>query len=658
MRIPHSYVGIGHRCERCHGKRHQHSSGAIIGIDGEGLGRDPHRYVYLCAADECRVWDIERQNGISTELALDFILGLPTHAKIFGFAFKGYDLTMILKDLPDDLLYKLHREALREREVNDRLITIPIEWEGFQINMQNRKFSVSRAKRKAVIWDIFGFYGKKFTGALADWKVGTAEELAEIERMKNVRAELDQRPFDEVKAYCQSECKKLSILGKRLVQAHKDAGLELKAFHGAGSTASVILKRNSIGERRGVYPSEMRDPMARAFFGGRPENSVIGRVEGEIYGYDVSSAYPYQCALLACLECGNWRKLRNPKDRDIRGAAYALCHWESEPFDSGQWGFLPVRSDEGTIAFPHGARGGWCWKPEAVKAQALNPRLVFNEAWLYHTNCDHKPFAEIPSLYKERLKLGKDGAGLVIKLGLNSVYGKLAQSQGKSPPFQSWVWAGTITSGTRSQLLDAIALGGNDVLGVATDGVWSRRRLSLPKPLDTGTFDTPKPLGGWEEKGPFTNGMFFARPGVYFPLNPTEEQLAEVRGRGLGKRVVYDRWRDIVDAFDRGEPGVTLDNVTRFVGAKSGVSFGPKSGYTRSPEFGQWIDRPITLKFDPRHKRVRRRDDNSLECWGYLDFESAPYKKAVASTALEGELENREILDEQPDGDIVYETSR
>jgi len=85
---------------------------------------------------------------------------------------------------------------------------------------------------------------------------------------------------------------------------------------------------------------------------------------------------------------------------------------------------------------------------------------------------------------------------------------------------------------------------------LATDGVWSRERLALPSPRDTGTGDLSKPLGGWEEKS-FPEGVFAVRPGIYFPLAPTEEALKEVRARGLGKKVLYEQWPRIVDALER-----------------------------------------------------------------------------------------------------------
>src|SRR5690348_17906092 len=57
--------------------------------------------------------------------------------------------------------------------------------------------------------------------------------------------------------------------------------------------------------------------------------------------------------------------------------------------------------------------------------------------------------------YTTLFRSGKDGAGIVLKLGTNSTYGKTAQSVG-SAPFRSWIWAGNITSGTRAQLLRAM----------------------------------------------------------------------------------------------------------------------------------------------------------------------------------------------------------
>ncbi len=70
----------------------------IIGIDGEGQGRFPHRYTYLAASNDIREWSVENQRGLKTVQCLDFILGLPDNALVVGFSF-GYDLTKILATL-------------------------------------------------------------------------------------------------------------------------------------------------------------------------------------------------------------------------------------------------------------------------------------------------------------------------------------------------------------------------------------------------------------------------------------------------------------------------------------------------------------------------------------------------------------------------------
>ena len=85
-------------------------SARIIGIDGEGQGRLPHRYTYLAACDEAGVkWSVANSARLTTVECLDFILDLPRRSLIFGYAFL-YDLTKILQDLPDRLLYLLFHE--------------------------------------------------------------------------------------------------------------------------------------------------------------------------------------------------------------------------------------------------------------------------------------------------------------------------------------------------------------------------------------------------------------------------------------------------------------------------------------------------------------------------------------------------------------------
>src|SRR5205823_4313064 len=87
-------------------------------------------------------------------------------------------------------------------------------------------------------------------------------------------------------------------------------------------------------------------------------------------------------------------------------------------------------------------------------------------------------------IYAERARLKQSGHGgeKVLKLGLNSIYGKLAQGlgyKGKAPPYQSYLWAGMITAGTRAQILNLATLAPEGLVMVATDGIFFDREIPV-----------------------------------------------------------------------------------------------------------------------------------------------------------------------------------
>lgn len=651
--LAHKPVGDSPICSKCGYPAFKHRPHKyeptpikIIGVDGEGQGRGPHRYTFLAGVNESgKRFSVSDSQGLSTHAALDFFLRLPQDNLVLGYSL-GYDWTKILTDLDNDSLYTLTHEETRQFMREGRVLYHPVNWGGFQLNYVNGRMSIRQLKRRVTIWDVWRFFQGKFTSALKDWEVATKEEIAEIERMKGKRSEFDKLDNRQVEEYCFDECLKLTRLARKLITAHKDAGLELTSYYGAGSTASVYLKTIGVKQYRGVIPDDMRRPIAQAFFGGRFENSIIGPVKGTVYNYDIASAYPYQTTFLACLKCGVWTHPKAPTPN----ARFRLCHWRIDKPLTKAWGLLPMRSKIGAIAFP--LRGeGWCWAQEFDAAKRVNPYVKLLECWEYHTPCDHKPFESVPTYYIERVKLGKDAKGTVIKLGLNSIYGKLAQSKGINPPYQSWIWAGNITSGTRAQLLDAfIGLDPWALLMMATDGIWSTSRLKLPRPLKTGTEMLSKPLGVWEEKE-FKQGVFAVRPGIYFPLNPTEEQMKEVRARGLGKRVLYEQWPTIVNAWTNGESSCEVGSMQRFVGMKTALSKSAAS-INRSSDYGEWIPHSIRVQFNPAPKREKVVTNNRLACWEKFEFESEPYEAALKSPEAEMMRLAELIAEEQPDADF------
>jgi hypothetical protein len=656
-----------HRIRSPEAKRRNNAKVVYLGIDGEGQGRIVHKYVLLAASDETgkRSWHVENPNGLTTVQCLEFILSLGTNrAKLFSFAF-NYDLTKILEDVDDESLYLLFRPELRQRSKKwQKFGPWPIKWNGYRLNLQGTKFTVKKDNKRVVIWDIFKFFQSKFVQAIKDWKVGEEKLYHRISTMKDKRSEFDKESQDDIRAYCLEECRCIAELARKLVDAHTNAGLKLKTFYGAGSSGAAMLNKMGIREKIRPAPEEMKDAIASAFFGGRFENGVIGAIRDPIWSYDISSAYPYQITFLPCLIHGRWEHTKSAKlAREKRTTLIRYSLTPNAKISKGSWGPFPFRTRDGSISFPASSGGGWIWKNEYLAGKRLFPNVRFEEAWIYDCDCDCQPFDKIPEYYVFRIRIGKDGPGIVVKLAVNSCYGKLAQSIGNAM-FNNWIWAGLITSGTRAQTLDVAALHKDlrNMLMIATDGVKSLERLIMPLPVDTQTAETGKPLGGWEEKYE-PKGVFLARPGIYFPLEPTIEEIKDVRGRGVGKGVILENWQRIIAAWEKdGVKGTaTVANVSRFCGAKTSISRSAK-GYNRAalntegrPAYGQWISRKVEMSFNPMPKReCVNRDGQSLRLRRFpKDLISVPYGRALKSReAIELEMAVQEAI-EQPDCDLT-----
>jgi hypothetical protein len=661
-----------------------------IGLDGEGQGDIDHRYTMMGASDEegSETWTVKCKEGerLTTVQCLDFILGLfGRRQKVFTFSF-NYDLTKLLMDLDNQSLYELFRPELRQRSGKWAILgPKPVKWNGYLLNLQGTKFTVAKDGIRVVVWDLFKFYQSKFVSALKDWKVGSKELWDRMTLMKDKRGEFERQlregiiTHKDIENYCLEECACMAKLARKLVVSHDDAGLKLKAFYGAGSSSAAMLTKMGIQDRIVPMIPEMKHAIASAFFGGRFENSIIGAVREPIYNMDISSAYPYQTTFLPCLAHGTWTYTTNRND--IEDTRAALINYTLGPNTSiTDWGPFPFRTKNGSICFPIESGGGWVWKDEYLVGERAFPHVIFKGAWIYRARCDCKIFAEIPSFYILRLRLGKEGPGLVIKLAVNGVYGKLAQTLGNAI-FNNWIWAGIITSGTRAQILEVMALheDRSNLLMIATDGIKTREDIQCPKPIDLGTGILvrccdkdedkckhpqkwiSKPLGGWE-KGIEKNGVFLARPGIYFPMNPTEDDIKLVKGRGVGKGIVLDNWRKIMDSYEKygASQSVEVANVRRFCGAKTSISKS-KYGYNRAlgadgikPSYGQWIERKVAMSFDPLPKREKVRADGlTLELRRFPNtIISVPYDNAMKSPeASEMKAAAQEML-EQPDCDF------
>jgi len=561
----------------------------FVGCDGEGLtfANGYHGYTLL-RLGETTVTPRPGEVRLRTTDILAAIANLPPEREYVGYYY-GYDVAKSLEDLP---FRQLERLVNRGKRVRRNGGFFPVDWNGFEIDwLSGKEFKVRRAgsPRWTIIHDVGSFFQCSFLRALETWDIGTTEERELIAAGKAMRGDFVNVPAHVVADYNALECRLLEELMTEFRAVCLELGYLPKKWQGPGVLAETVMDAHGIPANKTLPilqdPSE--DGVAAfgryAFYGGRSETTVVGPVTGCVRQFDINSAYPWALLSVPCLVHGKWR--RNSDVRTIGDDELSLVFGKFEPLQSpralsvskpvepNEWLYgLPIRSRKGNIAWPAYGRG-WYWAFEI--RSAIHQSFTSYDAWIYERHCDCRPFEFLKDIYALRQRIGKSRKGLVLKLLMNSMYGKLAQSVG-SPKFSNPIWASFITAQVRAALNNAIhslpgcADGecGRDVYYLATDGLFT---------ADVGAYYGPArgtELGEWEVKD-HPNGLFFIQSGLYF--DPTGAHDPTFKTRGIPKAIIVAHQDDFVKAFGsmREWWASHIDNIFEYaLGANDDLLYG------------------------------------------------------------------------------------
>jgi len=225
-----------------------------------------------------------------------------------------------------------------------------------------------------------------------------------------------------------------------------------------------------------------------------------------------------------------------------------------------QSGFpLPVfhRRQSGQVWYPEMSE---CWyhAPEArllIDTWNESEGKVFSyfeihETWIYEDDGSY-PFHWVNDMYETRAQMKREGnaAQLALKLGINSLYGKLAQrigsKNGESPTWHQLEWAGMITSHTRAALYKAMRDDWQHIIAVETDGIYSTVPLSgIQRNNSIGNG-----LGQWEVAE--YSGIIFLQNGVYWLRDRNGDWLPP-KSRGIPQKQL-DRTAALRSLVDRSD---------------------------------------------------------------------------------------------------------
>ena len=590
-----------------------------------GEARHTEHQLYALLMNNEGVCEIDT-NGLSTERCLMTLLTSTEDKHAIHVCFgASYDINMMLRDIPREKLIQLHkgkkidykqfRLSYRPRKCLELW-----EYESKGTNWKkDKKGNWIRAyKRSMILWDVLGFFQGSFVETLKKYFVSgnqlpVVQEkyktiIEKIKEGKTRRGTFTKEELETfVQPYCKLEVDALEELMQTLRAYLIDTDMLVARWDGAGACAAAIFKKYGVKEhlKEEYLPPEVVQAAEYAFFGGRIETLRFGNYEGTIYHYDLNSAYPSAMQTLPSLKYGTWEHVASSDEpiKQYPDVSLFLISWKM-PKNSTLCPF-PWRNMKHTVYFPPIGKG-WIWGPEVQAAVDCFPdlKLVIHEVWAFYPTHDCKPYSFIPDLYKKRQELVEQGNGAekVIKLGLNSLYGKTAQSlgyaDGKKPPYHNLVYAGMVTSITRAKLIRAGMQAPKSIIMFATDGIYSTSPLDLYCPRE-------KELGAWE----FTTHTYITivASGVYF--YGLEDGQENSFSRGFDRYTILRPL--VIEAWKQGQTQLQCP-CTRFFTLGSAVGTG---------NFDIWCTWGTAIRnlyLDMSHVAKRREYKKSKEPWKSL----------------------------------------
>lgn len=252
----------------------------FAGVDGEG-GNVNGRHEYLMLAMGTDV--LYLGYPLTYKEVFPWMATRDTKLEYVSYSF-NYDVTMICKDLPPEVVAQLLDRASREKE--DGRGHHPVTFGGFMFDhLPNKEFRVRRMPSGrlhhpwTVVSDVWTFFQSSFVGALELWGIGTPEQRELIRQGKDKRAdfaEMTQETLD----YNRLEIELLEDLMETFRQVCISLGIVPKRWQGPGNIASAMFEKHGIPKHDEIItvPEEVWRMAQAAYYGGRFQTTAVGKV--------------------------------------------------------------------------------------------------------------------------------------------------------------------------------------------------------------------------------------------------------------------------------------------------------------------------------------------------------------------------------------------
>lgn len=514
----------------------------FIALDSEGFtieSTNEHITVLLYASTGEYIQNV---GGISTADILDFLIVLAKkykklnpHYIIYG---ASYDFNMFIRQIREIDAREINKK-IQDDNIGYTDCLINDEW--FLISTIPRKFlQIKKGDISIKIVDVIGFFQSSFIEAVRNWlpHVVNTADFQKMVNGKNNRTDFANWSMQDIIYYCKLELDYLIQIMDMLAKNIDDLGLEMKSYHGAGAIAKAMLDKH-VG--RGYISDKLPNPIEsasrQAFFGGHIELMKYGGHHAKLYEADLNSAYPFSILDIVPTTKQKWH-IRNWKNEPIKHIdnlqefGLMKISWKCRA-NSSINPFAYRSKKQKKVFFPTEGIGTYhfCEIRAALKNAHKNGLEIIPIISYELITENEKIFKFVQHYYDFRQKIVSEskatgvpnGQEKIIKLGLNSIYGKICQTVGgknRRPPYHNIFWAGYITAMTRASIYNAAMTDPNSIVMIATDGIYSTKKLKLD-------YSDKKEIGKWDHSE--YDGGIFVQSGYYF-LKKGNVWKAKTRG--------------------------------------------------------------------------------------------------------------------------------
>lgn len=619
-------------------------------IDSEGFtdSRLDHRMYLLGTTDTDPLYNLTKP--LKGSEILDYISALDPKFIYVGFYF-SYDVTQIIKALlaeyPPDRLIAIRNRLLdyvRSSAENITSGALPAIYlphpsrSGIRYRLtiiEHKIFSVQRisalGKSPTIeVQDVSSFFQTSFIKALQNWNLPVPNSIIEGKDNRSMHTlEYWKNNYQSIIEYNNQELVSLVDLMNEFSAVVIDANLTPRRWIGPGSLASKQL--SNWGYPKTQIPADQITSYHHAkdsFFGGWFENYDAGHLNKKVNQYDINSAYPYIISLLPTISDLRTDTVNIEKTLLNNNRLAIAIDGEFRIKSDTNIRFLPCRMKDGRVINPLSVSGTM---PAPLVKYGLENNLfdVFKPTKLTHMAANTaKQFPLVNDLYNLRKALGKDKKGYPIKLALNSLYGKFAQSVG-SPKYANPIYATLITSLTRLKLLE-LANQNDSIVMFATDAIFCYDEL--PAPIND-------KLGGYSHE--IWDDLIIVQSGFYFGMKNGE--LVKSRTRGMSSKAFADLTWDNLLAHVAKNKGMKNSRDVLHTWRSALAQGTPKA----LNSLGNFVTEPQTVNlFTDKANQWLPTDTNKYIALPYLDdMVSYPYRPLIGLQPIKENFFDAEIAD-------------